>query len=206
MYDVDDRGRSQYTSPRVDLYDIAASETEYVARDGKSVRFRSKLEAQWALLFDTLKLSWAYEPVRFPLQGFYTYTPDFYVESIGWIEIKPRLEYLHPIMKKLQAFLAQRHTLIRDGYSNDFFTFCSQVPSLNDPCADGYTYVQWLDEKVIRGPVLPLELFYINSHGEFARSHPELVRAQLTPTFERIKYYDFARRAYRDPSTGRMEE
>ncbi len=147
------------------------------------IRFRSKLEAQWALLFDTLKLSWAYEPVRFPLAEFYSYTLDFYVESIGWIEIKPRLEYLQPIIKRLSAFLAQRHSLIQEGYKSDFFTFCSQVPSLNDPCSKGYTYVQWLDEKVVRGPLLPLEVFYINSHGSFARAHPELVKTQLTPTF-----------------------
>lgn len=56
------------------------------------VQFRSKLEAQYALLFDLLYVEWAYEPAQFTV-GFYEkhgYIPDFYLKDEGmWVEIKP---------------------------------------------------------------------------------------------------------------------
>jgi len=67
---------------------IKAIETRY-----NGYRFRSRLEARWAVFFDTLGLSWEYEP-----EGFHTsagpYLPDFRVftpqgEHI-WYEVKPQ--------------------------------------------------------------------------------------------------------------------
>jgi hypothetical protein len=71
---------------------IKAIETLY-----KGFRFRSRLEARWAVFFDVLGLRWDYEP-----QGFETtfgrYLPDFFLHceegterrpgSGRWIEIK----------------------------------------------------------------------------------------------------------------------
>lgn len=63
---------------------MKAIETEY-----KGYKMRSRLEAKWAMVFDLLDLPWHYEP-----EGFTTddgnYLPDFYLDNIGWIEIKPR--------------------------------------------------------------------------------------------------------------------
>jgi len=56
------------------------------------LQFRSRLEAQYALLFDLLYLDWAYEPAKFTVglglkKG---YIPDFYLKDLKiWVEIKP---------------------------------------------------------------------------------------------------------------------
>lgn len=66
---------------------IQAIETRY-----KGYRFRSRLEARWAVFFDAMKFRWEYEP-----EGFVTaagpYLPDFRVWTPQaqpiWYEIKP---------------------------------------------------------------------------------------------------------------------
>ena len=68
---------------------IRAIETEYAGH-----RFRSRLEARWAVLFDRLEIEWEYEP-----QGYEVglsrrhYLPDFHlVKSDIWVEVKGRGE------------------------------------------------------------------------------------------------------------------
>lgn len=62
---------------------IAAIETRYAG-----CRFRSRLEARWAVFFDHLDIRWEYEP-----QGFHTaegpYLPDFWLaDDEVWVEVK----------------------------------------------------------------------------------------------------------------------
>jgi hypothetical protein len=57
----------------------------------RGYRFRSRLEARWAVFFDALGLNWTYEPEGFDLDGDW-YLPDFRVTSgeiTYWYEIKP---------------------------------------------------------------------------------------------------------------------
>jgi len=57
----------------------------------KGYRFRSRLEARWAVFFDALQIPYRYEPEGFDLNGL-RYLPDFYLpaEQLGsWIEVKP---------------------------------------------------------------------------------------------------------------------
>lgn len=76
------------------MTDVAPIETHYA-----DCRFRSRLEARWAVVLDTKGLAWEYEP-----EGFETpcgrYLPDFRVvlvppSAVGveattcWLEIKP---------------------------------------------------------------------------------------------------------------------
>ena len=67
---------------------MKAIETQY-----KGYRFRSRLEARWAVFFDALGLSWEYEPEGFELPDGTRYLPDFRVTSpqgvIYWYEVKP---------------------------------------------------------------------------------------------------------------------
>lgn len=62
---------------------IRAIETHY-----KGYRFRSRLEARWAVFFDALGISWEYEA-----EGFVTsagpYLPDFRLFGSLYVEIKP---------------------------------------------------------------------------------------------------------------------
>lgn len=65
-----------------------AIETRY-----KGYRFRSRLEARWAVFFDHIGLQWEYEPEGFELGGGVRYLPDFRIDAPGftvWYEIKPR--------------------------------------------------------------------------------------------------------------------
>jgi hypothetical protein len=74
---------------------IKAIETDY-----KGYRFRSRLEARWAVFFDALGLRWEYEPEGFELPSG-RYLPDFFVRMPAthgatkrhpgagyWVEVK----------------------------------------------------------------------------------------------------------------------
>jgi hypothetical protein len=79
---------------------IKAIETNY-----KGYRFRSRLEARWAVLFDSCGFAWEYEPEGFELDKLGRYLPDFRVwesGSIGlgtpqWIEVKG----IHPTRREI---------------------------------------------------------------------------------------------------------
>jgi len=63
-------------------------ETKY-----RGYRFRSRLEARWAVFFDLLGLQWEYEPEGFKLPSGTVYLPDFKVYTPQgkeiWYEVKP---------------------------------------------------------------------------------------------------------------------
>ena len=51
-------------------------------------RFRSRLEARWAVFFDAMKVEWEYEPEGFDLGNGVWYLPDFFLEGLGYAEVK----------------------------------------------------------------------------------------------------------------------
>jgi hypothetical protein len=62
---------------------VKAIETIY-----KGYRFRSRLEARWAIFLDTVGEPWEYEKEGYDLKGVY-YLPDFYLPRLGcFIEVK----------------------------------------------------------------------------------------------------------------------
>lgn len=54
------------------------------------IKMRSILEVRWAVYFDFLGVDWIYEPAKFKIPKFKSYTPDFFLtkEKI-FLEIKP---------------------------------------------------------------------------------------------------------------------
>ena len=63
---------------------IKAIETEY-----NGYRFRSRLEARWAVFFDSVGAKYLYEPEGFVLQDGTYYLPDFYLPDIRtFVEVK----------------------------------------------------------------------------------------------------------------------
>ncbi|MCK9495237.1 MAG: hypothetical protein M0R75_07040 [Dehalococcoidia bacterium] len=66
-------------------------------------RFRSRLEARWAVFFDSLGVRYEYEPEGFDMGEHGWYLPDFWLPHIEtWVEIKPAGESLddwpeHPV-------------------------------------------------------------------------------------------------------------
>lgn len=72
---------------------IKAKETAYAG-----CRFRSRLEARWAVFFDALQIGWEYEPEGIETSAG-TYLPDFRIripqikcwpEMYQWFEVKPK--------------------------------------------------------------------------------------------------------------------
>jgi len=91
---------------------IKAIETRY-----RGYRFRSRLEARWAVFFDALDIRWEYEPEGFDLGGFGPYLPDFWLPQVKmYAEVKPcwptLLEWVKITMLCIQS---QRPVLILDG-------------------------------------------------------------------------------------------
>jgi len=85
---------------------MKAIETSY-----KGYRFRSRLEARWAVFFDALGIKWEYEKEGYELKDDdgtkYHYLPDFWLPGIGWIEIKGQ----DPTQEELsQCFLLCKDT------------------------------------------------------------------------------------------------
>src|SRR5690606_12205441 len=56
------------------------------------IRFRSRLEARWAVFFDEIDIPWEYEPESFALRDG-AYMPDFRLGDFRggpvWFEVKP---------------------------------------------------------------------------------------------------------------------
>lgn len=70
----------------------------------KGFRFRSRLEARWAVFFDGLGIEWEYEREGFELGDAGRYLPDFWLpRQRYWIEIKAEYPPARE-RKKLQAF------------------------------------------------------------------------------------------------------
>lgn len=94
---------------------IKAIETRY-----KGYRFRSRLEARWAVFLDAMGVDYEYELEGFDLGDFW-YLPDFYLpEHECWIEIKgkPPSEY---DLKKIATFCLKSeegevHVFVGDPY------------------------------------------------------------------------------------------
>lgn len=79
---------------------IGAIQTNY-----KGFRFRSRLEARWAVFFDWLGIEWKYEIEGFQ-KGDFLYLPDFYLpKSKLWVEVKGSDEMLAEKSDSLENFL-----------------------------------------------------------------------------------------------------
>ena len=70
---------------------ISAIETSYRGR-----RFRSRLEARWAVFFDSLRIPWRYEEQGYRIgERKRPYLPDFWLPEAGaWVEVKGEMSHL----------------------------------------------------------------------------------------------------------------
>lgn len=66
--------------------EIKPIETHYAG-----CRFRSRLEARWAVVFDHLDIQWRYELQGYEIPGGGRYLPDFWLPTLAlWVEVKGR--------------------------------------------------------------------------------------------------------------------
>ena len=129
-------------------------------------RFRSRLEARWAVFFDACKIKYQYEPQGFVLDSGKCYLPDFYLPQYNtFVEIKPNDDEEIENAKKVLIDLvlsfneqdASALLCVGDPYDDDMTLFSSDVGG-NDDCASPaaeykcsfYTWCDWLpdDEKI----------------------------------------------------------
>lgn len=103
---------------------MRAIETEYLG-----YRFRSRLEARWAVFFDSLGLDWQYEPEGFELESG-RYLPDFRVVYPGrgsgdgptawWFECKPHLSLMSDYeWARVREFDREVPLILLDGVPDD---------------------------------------------------------------------------------------
>jgi len=114
---------------------IPTIETRY-----KGYRFRSRLEARWAVFFDALGIEWEYEKEGYDLSEAGWYLPDFWLPQVEmWAEVKPK--HADPdAWYKLYALVKVTHksALMLEG-----------LPSTHNYW--GYEYSDWLGDEM---PVL----------------------------------------------------
>jgi hypothetical protein len=67
-------------------------------------RFRSRLEARWAVFFDAMGIPWEYEPQGYTLSDGKNYLPDFLLTECGtWVEVKGNAQDADPALLQLAA-------------------------------------------------------------------------------------------------------
>ena len=87
------------------MNDIKPIETIY-----NDYRFRSRLEARWAVFFDALGVIYRYETEGFDLGNGLYYLPDFYLPASNWwVEIKGVMN--NTDLKKIDAF-GEHHNIV----------------------------------------------------------------------------------------------
>jgi hypothetical protein len=99
---------------------IKPIETRY-----KGYRFRSRLEARWAVFFDSLGIKYRYEDEGYSYEGEllddgsykqYCYLPDFYFPDVGrYAEVKGSDEQLKQDLEKIYWAIEGRATPVEKG-------------------------------------------------------------------------------------------
>lgn len=180
------------------MSNIKAIETLY-----NGYRFRSRLEARWAVFFDTLGVEYKYEPEGFDLsdcdvaeyfgsdaaeqmlEGNSWYLPDFYLPGQGcWVEIKPTVDFGEQTYKsELLAVCAGR----------DVFVF------MGDPYRGTARYL-WITKYGVpllsEYPIFKPSAFTDRSFIEFMGAHyPSETYSKLSPEYAPPKD-DYARHVF----------
>jgi hypothetical protein len=86
---------------------VKAIETRY-----KGYRFRSRLEARWAVFFDREHLAWEYERQGYDLDGL-AYLPDFWLPQVRmWAEVKAEAFTAVEVEKAFRLWAATGHQVL----------------------------------------------------------------------------------------------
>lgn len=112
----------------------------------KGYHFRSRLEARYAVFFDSMKSQWTYETEGYNLSNGERYLPDFKLftpqgEPI-WIEVKPSNIKTDPKFVQFQKDCEMQRTMLVSGDPVDHFGESAICPrcGITEPAAN-YHYV-----------------------------------------------------------------
>ncbi len=153
----------------------------------KGYRFRSRLEARWAIFFDALGIEWEYEPEGFELDDGTYYLPDFKITSpvrtrypspdtipYIWVEVKG-VSYGEDITDynwhKIEQFAGEAHAE-NGGLKNPIVVLGSiprpdQVERFYDDYLQNYVCVDGDSFGFTLGAVRPGELCFFGADQEY---------------------------------------
>ena len=78
-----------------------------------NIKFRSRLEARWAVFFDQLGIKYLYEFEGFELENREWYLPDFYLPEYGiYCEVKPSIIEVDENINTFNEFAKGRYWLL----------------------------------------------------------------------------------------------
>lgn len=126
--------------------DIKPIETEY-----NGYKFRSRLEARWAVFFDEARIEYQYEPEGYVFEDGTRYLPDFYLPSLkAFVEIKrgnldeTTKEEAEGKCEQLSAEMADKIVIIcyGDPVDMDMRIFCGYWEEMLG------RYVPWYDSAI----------------------------------------------------------
>lgn len=146
---------------------IKAIETKY-----NGYRFRSRLEARVAVLFDAMGFRYQYEPETFAITPCYgtsqAYLPDFYLPDYDiWVEVKGSTQQLRSDAGKIGDAIDFRATPISDAG----LILIGQIPPrFNSYTIPAFRYLYW-DKGVSAG-----YCSFIKTYG----SKPEVIKIPST--------------------------
>jgi len=188
---------------------IKAIKTEY-----NGCIYRSRLEARWAVFFDSLNINFEYEKEGFEIDG-ERYLPDFWINTWNcWIEIKPN------ILRKSHTRLDSEEGLKAKKY----FRLCRKLSDNTNnvvlliggyPCVEGTESLNNLNEKDRYNFLYEIVAFYptkmmdssnfndsLKKTGFSLKMEDNGIRNRLSPDFytstETCSLYWFIEKAYRD--------
>lgn len=93
------------------------------------LRFRSRLEARWAVVFDEIRLRYEYEIEGFDLGGMH-YLPDFWLpEKNLWAEVKGADQPYMPDEGRISDDMAKCMLLAQQS-GKSVLWLCGQIPNL----------------------------------------------------------------------------
>lgn len=96
---------------------IKAIETKY-----RGYRFRSRLEARWAVFFDSIGIPFAYEPQGIEFEDGTRYLPDFYLPDCNqFFEVKGVMDDYD--LHKVECLIKSGYS-VTVGYDNGYFDAC----------------------------------------------------------------------------------
>ena len=128
------------------MADIKAISTLY-----NGYRFRSRLEAKWALYFDALGIQYEYEPEGYVFNDGTCYLPDFYLPQMeSYFEVKP-----YSISEKDAIEAKDKLEYLAEG-TNKFAMICYGDPVDNDIqiyghfSCNGYLTGKWIVAEFIK--------------------------------------------------------
>lgn len=102
-------------------------------------RFRSRLEARWAVFFDTLGIEYQYEPEGFDLGEGRFYLPDFWLPQVNmWAEVKPETFTLRELGNLWRLAEQSGHSCLMLVGAPDNKPYCAWAWNGNDMTLLGY--------------------------------------------------------------------